>query len=104
MSDVFREVDEDLRREQLRKLWDRFAPYVIALAVLIVLGVSGYKLWEYWTQHQAQGTGDRFIAATDLADQGKADDAVKALQAITNDGTGAYPTLAQFRIASQKAD
>jgi hypothetical protein len=42
MSDIFREVDEDLRREQVRKLWDRFAPYVIGLAVLIVAATAGY--------------------------------------------------------------
>jgi hypothetical protein len=104
MADVFREVDEDLRREQLKKLWDRFGPYVIGLAVLIVLGVSGYKLWEYWTLHQAQSTGDRFIAAMDLADQGKNADALTALQGVAGDGTGSYPVLAQFRIASAKAD
>ena len=39
MSDIFREVDEDLRHEQYKKLWDRFGIYVIGLAVLIVLGV-----------------------------------------------------------------
>ena len=104
MSDVFREVDEDLRREQLKRLWDRFAPYIIGLAVLIVLGVSASKIWEYWTEHQAQTNGDRFVAALDLADQGKSADSIKALQAIVSDGTGSYPILAQFRIASEKGD
>mgnify|MGYP006945477697 CR=1 FL=1 len=45
MSDIFREVDEDLRHERYKRLWDRFGVYVIGLAVVIVLGVSGYKAW-----------------------------------------------------------
>src|SRR4051812_37776026 len=104
MADVFREVDEDLRREQLKRLWDRFAPYILGLAVLIVLAVSGYKLWEYWQRHQAESSGDRFVAALDLSDQGKATEAIAALQGVAGEGSGSYPVLARFAIASQKAD
>jgi hypothetical protein len=104
MADVFREVDEDLRREQLKKLWDRFAPYILGLAVLIVLAVSGYKLWEYWQRSQAEASGDRFIAALDLAQEGKGSEAIAALQALAADGSGGYPVLARFVVASQRAD
>ena len=45
MSDIFREVDEDIRRDQIKKLWDRFGPYVLGLALLIVLGTAGYRGW-----------------------------------------------------------
>jgi hypothetical protein len=103
MADVFREVDEDLRREQLKKLWDRFAPYILGLAVLIVLGVSAYKLWEFWQRYQAETSGDRFIAALNLSEQGKPQEAIAALQTLTGEGTGAYPVLARFRIAGEKA-
>jgi hypothetical protein len=104
MADVFREVDEDLRREQLKKLWDRFAPYILGVAVLIVLGVSAYKIVEFWQRSQAEGSGDRFIAALNLSDQGKPSESIAALQALANEGSGAYPVLARFRIASEKAD
>jgi len=103
MSDIFREVDEDLRREQLRRLWNRFAPYVIGLAVLIVAGTAGYRFWDYWQTRQAQATGDRFIAAVELAANGEHDQAIAALDAIAQDGSGGYPTLAGFRIAAEKA-
>jgi hypothetical protein len=104
MADVFREVDEDLRREQLKKLWDRFAPFILGLAVLIVLAVSGYKLWEYWQRSQAESSGDRFIAALNLSAEGKSAESIAALQALAADGSGGYPVLARFVIASQKAD
>ena len=104
MTDIFKEVDEDIRREQLHKLWDRFGPYVLGLAVLIVAVTAGYRGWVYWQDRLAQASGDRFLAAVQLAANGKHDDAIKALQALTNDGHGAYPTLARFRIAGEEAD
>src|SRR5688572_23023181 len=63
MSDVFKEVDEDLRREQLKSIWDRFGIYIIGAAVLIVVATGGYRLWEYWQDRKAEQEGDRFIEA-----------------------------------------
>jgi hypothetical protein len=103
MSDIFREVDEDIRREQYKKLWDRFGIYVIGLAVLIVVLTAGYRGWVYWQERQAQATGDRFLAALQLAEAGKHDEAEAALAVIAGDGTGGYPMLAKFRIATEKA-
>jgi hypothetical protein len=103
MSDIFREVDEDIRREQVRKLWDRFAPYVIGLAVFIVAVTAGYRGWEYWQDRQAQASGDRFTAAMKLSTDGKHAEAITAFEAIAKDSSGSYPLLARFRIATEKA-
>jgi len=103
MSDIFREVDEDIRREQAKRLWDRFGPYVLGLAVLIVVGVAGWRGWEYWQETKAQATGDRFLSALQLSDEGKHEEAITALEAIVADGSGSYPVLARFRIAAEKA-
>jgi hypothetical protein len=103
MSDIFREVDEDIRKDQLRKLWDRFAPYIIGAAVLIVVGTAGYRGWEYWQSRQAEASGDRFMAALALADEGKHDESIAALQELVANGSGSYPVLARFRIAAELA-
>ena len=103
MSDIFKEVEEDIRRDHYKRLWDRFGPYVLGAAVLIVALTAGYRGWEYWRDRQAQATGDRFTAALQLSADGKHDDAIAAFQAIAKDGSGSYPTLAQFRIATEKS-
>jgi hypothetical protein len=103
MSDIFREVDEDLRREQLKKLWDRYGTYVIGLAVLIVVVTAGWRFYEYWEQSRAQASGDRFVAALHLAEDGKHAEAAAALDELVKDGSGGYPLLATFRSAAEKA-
>ena len=103
MTDIFKEVDEDLRHEQLKKLWDRFGPFVIGLAILIVVATAGYRGWIYWQEKQAQATGDRFLAALDLANKGEHEQAIAALKSIEANGSGQYPVLAGFRVASEMA-
>lgn len=100
----FREVNEELRSDQMRIVWKRFGRILIGAAVLIVLGTAGYRGYEYWESHNASQSGDRFTAALQLASQNKPDESLAALSAIEKDGTGAYPVLAKLRAASVQAD
>ncbi|MDQ0454437.1 tetratricopeptide repeat protein [Rhizobium paknamense] len=99
-----REVNEELRSEQMSRAWRRFGPVIIAVAVLIVLGTAGYRLYDYWTDDRASQSGDRFLAATKLARDGKTDEALSALGALEKEGYGAYPVLARLRAASLIAE
>jgi hypothetical protein len=102
MSDdsFFREVNEEIRQDQARALWDRFGPAFIALAILVVLGTAAYVGWEYWTESRANKSGDDFSAALLLANGGKNDEALAAFDALEKDGYGAYPLLARMRAAT----
>ena len=97
---LIREVDEELRRDRLRKLWRQFGPWVIAAAVAVVLGVAGYEFWINWQKSQAAQSSDRFYEATTLASGKDADAAKKALDDIIAQGSGGYPMLARFREAA----
>ncbi|RWX78698.1 tetratricopeptide repeat protein [Neorhizobium lilium] len=99
----FREVNEELRSDQLRFVWKRFGRILIGAAALIVIGTAGYRGYEYWGQHNASQSGDRFIAALQLASENKNDEALAALGAIEKEGTGSYPVLAKLRAASVQA-
>lgn len=102
-----REVNEELRSDQMKGAWQRFGRYLIVLAVLIVLGTVGYKVFQYWDNNQSSGTGDQFIAAMKLADENKSDEALTALEKLEKEGHGDYPILARLRAASvlaQKGD
>lgn len=106
MSDdsFIREVNEEMRRDQAKHLWDRYGPAALALAVLIVLGTAAYVGWDYWTESRANRSGDAFSQALALAESGKSDEAIAALQALEKDGYGAYPLLARMRAATVLAD
>jgi hypothetical protein len=106
MSDdsFIREVNDEIRREQAQALWDRFGPAILGLAILVVLGTAAFVGYRYWDESRANRSGDAFSQALKLANDGKSDDALTALQQLEKDGYGAYPLLARMRAATVKAD
>lgn len=103
MSDIFNEVDEEVRREQLKKLWDRFGVLIVAAAVLIVAAVAGWRIYDYWENKKAAQFGDQYEAASALADQGKHDEARAAFDKLAAGGAAGYRVLAQLRAAAELA-
>ncbi len=102
MSDIFREVDEDLRRDRYGKLWKRFAPYIIGVAVLIVAGTGGYRYWEYSQGQKSAQAGDALLTAIDAGNAGDHDQALQDLASLSN-SIGGYPMLARMREAGETA-
>jgi hypothetical protein len=103
MSDIFREVDEEVRRSRAEALWARYGVVVIALCALLVAGVAGYRYVEWQKETAAAAAGAQFEAALNLLQSGKAAEGEAALAKITAGGSGIYKALAQFRAASEAA-
>lgn len=100
LADIFHEVDEDIRRERLNKLWNRFGPHLIGLALLIVVGIGGWRGYEYWQLRKAAEASTQFEAAMALAEAGKAAEAEAAFAKLAETaGTATYRTMSQLRQA-----
>lgn len=103
MSDIFREIDEELRRENFEKLWARYGRYVIVLAVLIVLAtIVGWR-WQEYRARQSQNEGARYAVALDLAHQGKDKEAADAFAALAQQSGGGRAILARLEEGTLKA-
>ena len=103
MADIFQEVDEEVRREQLKKLWERYGTYLIALCVLVIVGVGAWRGYEYWQSQRAAQSGAAFETAVALAEAGKTQDAETAFAKLAADGTASYRILARLRDAAELA-
>ena len=101
MADIFQEVDEEVRREQLKKLWQRHGNYVVALCLLIIAGVAGWRGYDYWQTKKAGEAGAAFEAAVTLASAGKHQEAEAAFTKIAADSTAGYRVLARLREAAE---
>ena len=103
LADIFHEVDEEVRRERLKKLWDQYSNVIIAVALLIIIGVGGWRLYQWWEAKQAAEAGGKFEQAVVLAEQGKHQEAAAEFNKIASEGTAGYRSLARFRSAEQLA-
>jgi len=103
LSDIFREIDEELRRDNLQQLWTRYGRYVIALAVLVVLVAAAVVGWRQYQRHQHEAEGVRYAAALDLLRQGKNADAADAFAVLAQGSSNGRAALARLAEAMAKA-
>jgi Uncharacterized protein conserved in bacteria len=99
-STFIREVNEELRSDALKAFWRKYRFVIIGIAVAIVIGTAVFRGWEYWREVTAARSGDAFLAALELAREGKSDEALAAFAALEKDGHGEYPMLAKLRAAT----
>ncbi len=103
LSDIFDEVDEDLRAERVRKIFQRYGGLMVGAAVLVVAGVAGWQGWTWYQAREANRAATAYLTATAQLDDPKVVDrkpALDALAALAKDGSPAYRTLARLREAA----
>jgi hypothetical protein len=97
---LFREVDEEVRQDQYKKIWKQYGNYFTAMAVAVVLVVAGFKGWQYWQLSQAEKAARVFADAITKLEAGKTADADAAFAAIDHTG---YAKLGNLRRAAALA-
>ena len=103
MSELFDEVDEDVRRDQLKKLWDQYSIYIVAGALLIIASVGGWRGYQYLEAKKAAEAGAAFDKASELSEQNKHADAEAAFTDLAAKAPSGYRMLARLRAAAEAA-
>jgi hypothetical protein len=103
LSDIFREIDEELRRDNIAKLWERYGGYVVALAVLIVAATAAVVGWREYQNRERRAESVKYAAAVELARAGQDDKAALAFAAVAREADGGHGLLARFEEAALKA-
>lgn len=98
MSDIFREVDEDLRRDKMERLAKRYGGLGIAVAVALVAATAGYKSWESWQLDKQRDETSRLVVALSQPDQDPAK-TVETLTTVAADAEPGVATIAQLNAA-----
>jgi hypothetical protein len=102
VSDIFREIDEELRRDNLLKLWQRYGRYAIGAVIVALLIAGGVVAWRNHQLAQRQAQSVRYEAALSLLRQGKEAEAAKIFASVDDEG-GGYGQLAAFEAADLAA-
>lgn len=99
---LFREVDEEVRRDEIENIWKKYGSWIMALCLGVILAVGGLKAWQFWQKQQAQAGGAAYFAAVKLEADGKTREAEKAFTAL-NDSHAGYAIFGQFKQAAALA-
>ena len=104
MSELFDEVDEDVRRDQLKKLWDQYSIYIVAGALLIIASVGGWRGYQYLEAKKAAEAGAAFDKAAELSEANKHTEAEAAFADLATKAPAGYRVLARLRTATEVAN
>jgi hypothetical protein len=103
VSELFDEVDEDVRRDQLKKLWEQYSIYIVAGALLIIAAVGGWRGYEYLEAKKAAEAGSAFDKAVELSEANKHSEAEAAFNDLAAKAPSGYRMLARLRAAAEVA-
>lgn len=103
MTDIFDEVEDDLRRQRAEQFWKRYWRVLVAAAVLLVAAVGGWRFYEWRQAEAAAIAGARFEQAMRVARDTPAE-AGSAFSALVAQSPQNYQVLARFRAAAEMSD
>jgi hypothetical protein len=102
-----REVDENLRRDQMRDFGQRYGKWLIAAVVLFLAAVAGWLYWQDRQQKQAAAQSEELSAIFTDIGNGRLNNAKPRLQALEeadSDVVRASALLTQAAIALESND
>lgn len=100
MSDIFREIDEELREDRMKAQLKRWGPIVGTVAVLIIAGVAGWMYWQDLTQRTSEAETALLIQATTVGDG----EALAQLAAEAGPGVAVLARLRAGAVAAAEDD
>jgi len=102
-AQLFKEVDEEVRRDRYSVIWKAYGKFFLGGAAAIVLATAAVVFWQRYQVSLAGQEGEAYAAAVGLAQAGKTDEAIKALAAVAGTSDTGYKTMARFHEAALRA-
>jgi len=101
------EIEDDLRGEELAKIWKQYGSIIIGVVVVVVVSIIGWQLWRQNVESQRMALAQQYSEAAKLVQAGKLDEAMTSYAGIADKKGEGYAALAQLQkaaIALEKKD
>ena len=103
MSELFREVDEALREDRAKILWQKYGNIGIAVVAAVLLATAGYVFWQDYADKRDQELTGVLLTALEQSDTDPTG-AMDALAALGEDQSGRQGVLARLHEAALRLE
>jgi len=100
VTDIFREVEEEVRRERYAELWKKYGDYVIAGAALLIIAAAGIQLWRIHEQREQAKASANYALASQMLDGGASGAAALSFDKLAQTAPGGYAQLSLLQKAN----
>ncbi len=98
-TDAFiNEVDEDVKNDNFKALWNKYGIFVILFVILTVSATVSFEKIKSWKVAQNQANTENYMIASQLREN--PEQTLAALQKISNDNQGIFSDFAKLQIAN----
>jgi hypothetical protein len=101
VTDIFHEVEEDVRRERYAQLWKQYGDYLMAAAAVIVVAVAAWQLWQRYQLNQRIEASNAYIVALETRDPEKA---ASAFAKLAKTAPAGYALISRMQEANSLLD
>ena len=103
MSEIFREVDEALREDRAKAVWQKYGTLLISMVTVIILATGGYVFWQDYAERRDQDLTGVLLTALEASDSDPAA-AIDARAALGDDASDRQGVIARLHEAALRAE
>ena len=97
-EEIISEIEEDLQKERIKKLWSLYGKYISSFILLVVVMIGGWQFYNYWENKKNSNASNAFLNILNLSDENPGL-AIKKIDELSKMPKG-YETLLKFKKAS----
>ena len=94
---LIREVDEDVKNDHMKELWDKYGLYVIILVIVSLTLAVSFETIKAWKTQRDQAMTNSYLSTLELKNVGQLDKSLLLLQQISENGNGIYRDIAKLQ-------
>ena len=96
-DDIFvKEVEEEIKQENLLNLWKRFGKIIIGVVTLFIIGIAGFKGWESYDRNQREYQSGNYNNLINSLTEGSDKKAFLILESMKENQVRSYSTLTKL--------
>mgnify|MGYP005652732155 FL=1 len=99
MADIFDEVSEELKQDQLIQLWKKYSKLIITFFILLVLSVSTYQVYMIWNEKKLTESSEQFFSGLEKLDNKDFEKSAEIFLKSSLDQKDGYRVLSIFGLA-----
>ena len=99
MADIFDEVSEELKQDQLKKIWQDYSKYIISVLIILFTSGLGYFFYDKWKIEKLEVSSSQFFSGLEKLEEKKFQSSLDYFSKGINQNNLGYKTLSLFGIA-----
>jgi len=99
MADIFDEVSEELKKDQLIQFWKKYSKYLISISLVLIISLLSYFFYNQWKQKTLENSSSQYFSAIKKLENKEFESSIEEFSKGLNENHKGYKILSLFGLA-----